>query len=387
VACTIQLVFFFFFAICFISPGDYYCPTPVANIQLNGHAIYCTSAASGLQAYANAVKFDAHNNNVPPTSNNSAVQQVGVMGKNCFAGTDGAYTPMHDEVCPEIYPAARYKFTLPVLAIVIIVILNDVCIITIARDKVIPNKLPQNWRLKELGVMATICGLIPCLSSMLLLLAGLNSGDGSNGQFAKMLGDEITVRNQTMYFLSYPKLVMLLYLKISISDFLTVFSARTRSWFFSRRPGYALGAAAVFATSVSTIIASTSQIPDEDFNMEPIASSAVGYIWLFNFGFFVFQDIAKIAAYWAFDQLDEPTEFEVAKAARKKASNAIATQNRDLRASGTIDNNAGRRATSARSGKLNADTQARLQKLENGLESVKNDVKGLTTKLEEKKLL
>lgn len=296
---------------------------------------------------------------------------------------------MHDEVCPQIYEAAQYKFTLPVLAIVIIVILNDVCIITIARDKVIPNKVPQAWRLKELGVMATICGFIPCLSSLLLLLGGLVSGDGSNGNIASLLGSktEHQIRGQDYYYVSYYQLIMLLYLKISISDFLTVFSARTRSWFWDRRPGYALGAAAVFATTVSTIISGTSEIPDENFNMMPIPGNAIGYIWLFNFAFFMIQDAAKIFAYWAFDQLDVPSEFELAKQARKAASNAISTQDRDMRASGTIDNNAGRRAAAARSGKLNTDTSSRLLKLENGLEAVKNDVRSLTDKLTAKKVI
>jgi H+-transporting ATPase len=45
----------------------------------------------------------------------------------------------------------------------------------------------------------------------------------------------------------------MIYLKISLSDFLTLFSARTRIWFWDRRPGFALGAAAIFATAMSTI--------------------------------------------------------------------------------------------------------------------------------------
>ncbi|MFY7854788.1 MAG: DEAD/DEAH box helicase, partial [Rubrivivax sp.] len=46
----------------------------------------------------------------------------------------------------------------------------------------------------------------------------------------------------------------MIYLKISISDFLTLFAARTRVWFWERRPGYALGAACIVATSSSTLL-------------------------------------------------------------------------------------------------------------------------------------
>ena len=41
---------------------------------------------------------------------------------------------------------------------------------------------------------------------------------------------------------------------MSISDFLTLFSARTRTWFWERRPGYALGVACIIATGSSTIL-------------------------------------------------------------------------------------------------------------------------------------
>ena len=44
------------------------------------------------------------------------------------------------------------------------------------------------------------------------------------------------------------------YLKVSISDFLTLFAARTRSWFFQRRLGWLLGGAAVIAMTTSTLL-------------------------------------------------------------------------------------------------------------------------------------
>ena len=43
-------------------------------------------------------------------------------------------------------------FTLPVLSLVVITILNDGTIITIAYDKVIPDTKPQKWDMIEVGV-------------------------------------------------------------------------------------------------------------------------------------------------------------------------------------------------------------------------------------------
>ena len=45
----------------------------------------------------------------------------------------------------------------------------------------------------------------------------------------------------------------IIYLKISISDFLTLFSARTRTWFWERPVGALLGIAAIIATFMSTV--------------------------------------------------------------------------------------------------------------------------------------
>lgn len=44
-----------------------------------------------------------------------------------------------------------------------------------------------------------------------------------------------------------------MYLKISISDFLTLFAARTRWWFWERRPGLYLSISLVVATGLSTL--------------------------------------------------------------------------------------------------------------------------------------
>jgi hypothetical protein len=41
---------------------------------------------------------------------------------------------------------------------------------------------------------------------------------------------------------------------VSISDFLTLFSARTRTWFFQRPIGRLLGGAAVIAMGTSTML-------------------------------------------------------------------------------------------------------------------------------------
>jgi len=301
------------------------------------------------------------------------------------------FTTNFDRYCPNMYPAAQYRFTLPVLAIVIITILNDVSIITIARDKVIPATSPQGWDLPQMSVIASIIGLVATVSSLILLIAGLNAADGFDNTYSKLFGESASVFGVEKHFLQYDTLIMLLYLKISISDFLTVFAARTKWFFWERRPGYALFAAFILATTVSSSIAGAGTIPDKTFRMLPISGKAVGLVWAYNLVFFLFQDIVKIAAYWVFDILasvDENTNFR-RRMLEEKLSAKLETERKGVRASGILGPNAhksgsAKSAAGAGAGGGGGDLEKRVDKLEKSISkifTIEEEVKKLKAKL------
>jgi hypothetical protein len=364
-------VFFFFFAVVFIKPSGYYCAKGGADATDltagSGGTILCShspmltsddhdytslefgmmTGPDGLTPMPKGANCKGANANYPPVSKDAPhykcfVPCTGDMG--CNKNSMLHYVPDHWRNCPEVYPVANFRFTLPVLAIVIITILNDVSIITISHDKVIPNKEPQQWRLPELYCTSAVCGFIPCLSSMLLLLAGLSSADGQGSKFAGYIGSPTVDGNgKEHHYLAYDQLLMVMYLKISISDFLTVFSARCKGWFNERRPGYALGSAAIFATTVSTIIATCATIPDETYNMQPISGAAAGYIWIYNILWFFVQDLGKIMAYKVYAQLnhaDVDKENERLRSMRAKRAKFLGQEEKghraELRASGAV---------------------------------------------------
>eukprot|EP00929_Paragymnodinium_shiwhaense_P000048 TRINITY_DN10016_c0_g1_i1.p1 TRINITY_DN10016_c0_g1~~TRINITY_DN10016_c0_g1_i1.p1 ORF type:complete len:842 (+),score=194.22 TRINITY_DN10016_c0_g1_i1:111-2636(+) len=146
-----------------------------------------------------------------------------------------------DDLTPEV----KSYFALPVMAMVLITILNDGTIISIAYDHVVPGDRPEKWNLPIVFSVAILLGGVACVSSLAMLLLCLYSR-----------------RQETIFTewfdageLSYKEIMCVLYLKVSISDFLTVFAARTHGPFFSRKPGRLLFFAACFATSVSSLIA------------------------------------------------------------------------------------------------------------------------------------
>jgi len=105
----------------------------------------------------------------------------------------------------------------------------------------------------------------------------------------------------------YGEILTLIFLKVAVSNFLTVFSARTSSWFWSRKPGKALFTADIFGIIVCIFfsvywflnvnIGASSHIPD----MVPISWGVAWWVLAYDFVFFILQDIAKINLLKAFD--------------------------------------------------------------------------------------
>merc|ERR1712216_130844 len=90
--------------------------------------------------------------------------------------------------------------------------------------------------------------------------------------------------------LSYEQAMCAMYLKISLSDFMTVFAARTTGPFWSRRPAFVLCIAFIVATGVSTLFAHYWPFSE----MEGISWSWCLMVWLFCFAWLLVQDLLKV---------------------------------------------------------------------------------------------
>lgn len=148
--------------------------------------------------------------------------------------------------------------------------------IAIGYDNVTPEQVPEKWNLPVVFVVSFVMAMVSCVSSLILLEMLLNSWNPS-GVFQYLgLGG-----------ISYGQITTAIYLKVSVSDFLTLFSARGGSgWFWSSRPSNVLLAAGGVALSVSTILAIAwpASYPDGVYTLglvrrEPKALFV--YIWLY----------------------------------------------------------------------------------------------------------
>jgi H+-transporting ATPase len=138
-------------------------------------------------------------------------------------------------------------FHMPVLMLMLITLLNDGTLISIGYDNVTPEKTPEVWNLRVVFSIGAVLAGVACVSSLILLWLLLDSWH-PNSIFQKWgLGG-----------VSYGQITTAVYLKVSVSDFLTLFSSRGGAdWFWSSRPANILLFAAGAALSCSTILAAS----------------------------------------------------------------------------------------------------------------------------------
>ncbi len=158
------------------------------------------------------------------------------------------------------------------LMIVLLAILNDLPIITIAYDNVKYSDAPEKWNMRMLLGIATMLGIVGVFSSFGILYIG-----------------------REMLNLNREILQSFIYLKLSVAGHLTVFVARTRRSFWSIRPAKQLFAAVMLTQLTATLI-----------TVYGILLPAMGWklallVWGYALTLFVVTDFLKVYFYKLLD--------------------------------------------------------------------------------------
>ena len=183
-------------------------------------------------------------------------------------------------------------FHMPVMMLMLITLLNDGTLISIGYDNVVPNMTPDKWNLKVLFTVAGVQGGVACVSSLILLWVALNSWNPA-GVWAQM----------GLPGLSYGQITTMLYLQVSIADFLTLFSSRSGAGFFwTNKPSRILMYAAGVACSLSTLMANIwpESMPDGVPTKGMARASPThlsAYVWVYCLVWWLFQDMVKVGTY------------------------------------------------------------------------------------------
>jgi H+-transporting ATPase len=182
-------------------------------------------------------------------------------------------------------------FSLPVIFLMIITLINDGTLISVGYDHAVPSKYPERWILPVLFIVSISLGAIACVSSLVLLYLCLTSW--IPGYAFQVMG---------IGGLSYGQIVNVIFLKVAVSDILTLFSARTANqFFFQRKPHPVLFFCALGALSLST----TLSLAWPAGSLDDVPVCGLGYnhqlialwIWIYCLVVFVIQDCFKVAVW------------------------------------------------------------------------------------------
>lgn len=165
--------------------------------------------------------------------------------------------------------------------IVLLAVLNDGAIISIAYDNVRYSDKPKAWNMVTVLTIATVLGVAGVIASFTL--------------FA--LGDQV-------FHLDRSTIQTLMYLKLSVAGHLTIFVTRTRGPFWSTRPANVLLLAVIGTQLIATLIAASGLL------MAPLAWGWIALVWVYAIVWFAFNDRVKILTYGALERFRRTTGTE-----------------------------------------------------------------------------
>jgi len=164
----------------------------------------------------------------------------------------------------------------PVTAIMIVLlaVLNDGAILSIAYDNVRESERPEAWNMRRVLWIASVLGLFGVLASFGLFFIG-----------------------ERVFHLNREIIQSLMYLKLSVAGHLTIFVTRTRKAFWSIRPAPILLAAVAGTQLVATLIAVYGIF------MSPIGWNWALFVWVYALAWFLINDRIKLVAYRVLEKL------------------------------------------------------------------------------------
>jgi H+-transporting ATPase len=167
----------------------------------------------------------------------------------------------------------------PITAVMIILLalLNDLPILTIAQDNTWLSPTPVRWDMRKVLTVATVLGVVGVAETFLLLIIAKNH-----------------------FLVSLEQLQTIIFLKLAVAGHLTLFVARTRNSFFTQPfPAPILLFAIISTQIVAALIAGFGWF------VTPILWEYVGLIWAYCLFWVFIEDGLKL---WVYRHLEHQTD-------------------------------------------------------------------------------
>jgi len=168
-------------------------------------------------------------------------------------------------------------YPLTAVMIVMLALLNDGAILSIAYDNVHYKDKPETWNMHLVLGVSTALGVIGVVSAFGLFYLG-----------------------ERVFHLDRAHIQTLMYLKLSVAGHLTIFLTRTRGPFWSIRPARILWVAVLGTQILATLIAVFGVF------MTPLGWGWAAFVWAYALAWFLINDRVKLLAYRILDPTKAP---------------------------------------------------------------------------------
>jgi H+-transporting ATPase len=159
-------------------------------------------------------------------------------------------------------------YPITALMIILLALLNDIPILTIAYDYTRVHNAPLRWNMRELLTVSSVLGLTGVVSSFLLFFVLQEHG------------------------VSEDMIRSLLFLKLIVAGHSTLYVTRAEGWFWERPWPSPLLMVATFGTEIlGTLIAVYGVM------ITPVGWAYAAWIWLYALAWFFVNDVIKVLTY------------------------------------------------------------------------------------------
>ena len=160
-------------------------------------------------------------------------------------------------------------FPVTPVMIVLLALLNDGAILSIAYDRAEGSERPEAWDMTTVLSIATALGVIGVVASFALVVSA-----------------------DKVFALDRPTIQTLLYLKLSVAGHLTIFLTRTRGPFWTRpHPARIVLIAVIGTQTIATLVAVYGIL------VTPIGWEKAALVWVYALAWFFVNDRIKLAVY------------------------------------------------------------------------------------------
>ena len=182
-------------------------------------------------------------------------------------------------------------YPLTAVMIVMLALLNDGAILSIAYDNVLYKNAPEAWNMRLVLGIATVLGLIGPVAAFGLFY----------------LGDRV-------FHLDHPHIQTMMYLMLSVAGHLTIFQTRTRGPWWSTRPAWILLAAVCGTQAAATLISVYGA-----WLVTPLGWKYAGIVWAYALAWFFVTDPMKLLAYWILDPAQKDAQKDAVRTPEARA--------------------------------------------------------------------